>query len=76
MRNDRLGRSLLPERTVFGRSFLPERTFAERRTALGRTPNPRRRIAILSTSFDRIAAGCEVLPGRQDLQNALTGGRR
>ena len=32
MRNDRSGRSLLPERTVFGRSFLPERTFAERRT--------------------------------------------
>ena len=60
------GRSFLPERTVFGRSFLPERTFAVRRTAQGATSAPRQSIVIESISSGRVAAGREVLPGRED----------
>ncbi len=38
------------------RSFLPERTFAARRTVMGSTSAPRRRVAVLSTAGRGVAA--------------------
>ena len=57
----------------FCRSFLPERTFAVRRTAMGRTSAPRRRVAVLSTATRRWSRrGREVLLGKQDLPKSAT----
>jgi hypothetical protein len=55
------------------RSFLPERIFAVRRTAIGRTSTPRRRVAVYSTATCRWSRrGREVLLGKQDLPKSPT----